>query len=184
MDWSNAAPHILEKVMLYAAQKEQQRDEKERGRSITRHTWLLTIEKFCRVNSHWKKVAFSSKKLFPFNKAINFINERPDEEAKTLLKAGFLSVVKVLHIDNPEVFKYTGNVMETSLISIHTYNGRNIDWSEENVLSMMDLISKSPSARHFSIDCQIDSVSFWQLLMKMVHCNAKPKTIDLRMADL
>ena len=80
MNWSNLAPTILEKVMFYSAQKEQQRDDKERGRMIAHHTWLLTIEKFCRVNSHWKKVAFSSKKLFPFNKAINFINESSEEE--------------------------------------------------------------------------------------------------------
>ena len=140
MNWSNAAPHILEKVMLYAAQKEQHRDEKERGRLMGRHAWLLTIEKFCRVNSHWKEVAFSSKKLFPENQAINFDDKRLEEEAKTLLKAGFLSVVKVLHIGNPEVFQYTRNRKKTSLISIHTYNEDNIEWSEENVRSMMNLI--------------------------------------------
>ena len=192
MNWSNLAPTILEKVMFYSAQKEQQRDN--RGRIIAPHTWLLTIEKFCRVSTHWKNVAFSSEKLFPENKSIEFNGKRWEEdsdedseedseedleEAKILLKAGFLSMVKGLRIGNSEVFKYTGNVMETSLISIHTYDRKNIWWSEENVRSMMDLLSKSPNAKNFYFECLIDSVPFWQLLLKMVHCNSKPKNIDL-----
>ena len=36
MNWSNLAPNILEKVMFYSARREQQRDEKERGRIMAR----------------------------------------------------------------------------------------------------------------------------------------------------
>ena len=64
MNWSNLAPTILEKIMFYAAQNEQQ-DEQEsefddsyEEYSSWHNKWLLTIEKLCRVSVHWKKVAF------------------------------------------------------------------------------------------------------------------------------
>ena len=120
MNWSNVAPVILEKVMFYTAQK-QERDEEVRERAkilsiedssdeediSSQNTWLLTIEKFCRVSVHWKKVAFSSKILFPSHKTIDYESDskRSEEEAKILLKAGFLSLVKRLSIDNPEAFQ-------------------------------------------------------------------------------
>ena len=155
MDWSNAAPHILEKVMFYAAQGEKQRDVQERGITMARHTWLLTIEKFCRVSTHWKNVAFSSKILFPKHESIDFDNEneRLGDEAKILLKAGFLSVVKRLRIDNSEAFKYITNVTKTSLLSFEIVTFRrsyadyrmffsppDIKWTGEDIRSMMDIL--------------------------------------------
>ena len=202
MNWSNVAPIILEKVMFYAAQKEKREQKKgitswsEYKEFYDRSTWLLTIEKFCRVSVHWKKVAFSSKILFPSDESIHFDNENEKlgEEAKTLLKAGFLPMVKEVHIGNPEAFQYTGNVKETSLRSIEivtfrrTYEddmdeGTYVKWTGEDIRSMMDIVSKSPHSNWFTfsyhLQNQNDAVLFWQFLLKIIHCNSKPKTIYL-----
>ena len=192
MNWSNAAPTILEKVMFFTAHKEQ-RDNQGRGTFLQgrislneRNKWLLTMEKLSRVSVHWKKVVFSSKILFPSNKSIDFDNgsEKLGKEAKILLKAGFLSLVKGVSIDNPKAFQYTGNVLETTLHSIDIgTNMGNIKWTEEDIRSMMDIISKSPNASQFILSYHLqnqnDAILFWQLLLKIVHCNSKPKTIHL-----
>ena len=200
MNWSNLTPIILEKIMFYAAQMEK-REEEERGRTSLEEdtmsdtswpdpwhsTWLLTIEKFCRVSVHWKQVAFSSNILFPEDKPIEYDgnSDELDDEARKLFKAGFLSVVKKIRIvgwSYPEASKYIGNMMETSLRSI--YIRFNIyGFTDENLLPIMDIISKSPNADYFQlfirIESQNDAVLLWQLLLKIVHCNSKPKRICL-----
>ena len=105
MNWSNAPPTILEKVMFYAAQNEKHNS-----------TWLLAIEKFSRVSTYWKKVVFSSKVLFPTNASLWFDTDwqtgemDSGNEAKDLVKAGFLGLVSKLFIDNPQAFQYIGRV--------------------------------------------------------------------------
>ena len=191
MNWSNLTPIILEKIMFYAAQMEVL---DEPGRKITLydeesseefthcHSWLLTIEKFCRVSVHWKQVAFSSNILFPDDKSIHFGNHELEDEARTLLMAGFISVVKKLCIADSLAFKWIENVTETSLRSIQI-EARYPKWSEDSIRSMMDIISKSPNASSFTLcyrlQSQNDALLLWQLLLKIIHCNSKPKTIYL-----
>ena len=192
MNWSNLPAEILEKIMYFAAQKEEQKSQEEWFREKYEgngHKWLLTLEKFSRVSVHWNDVVFNKGNknlLFPADKAIDFFPKVEWlEEAMTLLKAGFLSVVKKISIlgwSYPEASKYIGNIMETSLRSI--YIRFNIyGFTDENLLPIMDIISKSPNADYFQlfirIESQNDAVLLWQLLLKIVHCNSKPKRICL-----
>ena len=174
-------------------------DEILRGeKDGTEHTWLLTIEKFSRVSAHWEDVVFNKGNknlLFPADKTINFVPPKKVlKRAITLLKAGFLSVAKGLEINYPEalysddtLYWYTRNLIETQLQAIKVFiNGYSTDedsWTVQKIRPLTNIISKSPNANLFElgilIRSQNDLVLFWQLLLKMVHCNPKPKNIRL-----
>ena len=90
MDWERLPPIVLEKILYFAA------DHKE-----FTNLWLMSMEKFGRVCSYWKKVILSSKVLFPVEKSCLYLTDENDqnydaEAVNRIFENGFFSVVNPL----------------------------------------------------------------------------------------
>ena len=114
-------------------------------------------------------------------------HNRIEKETTYLLKAGFLSVAKGLYIWNPKLLHLIKDIPETSLVRmdiVYDYE----KWTGRSLKKVMKIIDQSPNLQWFELSWKIknqkDAVWVWQMLLKVLHCNDKPKTIELGYGDI
>ena len=185
MDWEHLPPHVLEKILYFAADH----TKKE-------NLWLISIEKFGRVCSYWKAVILSSKTLFPLDKSCLYLSHEKDEKfdaeaVDRLLETGFFSVVKTLAITDLKILKskdpnrYVRPVFtNNSLIKLYCQIDAKETWTfQEECVLLKHFISNLAQVEFFctrfkSIIKPHYAGLFWDLMIKMIHSNSKPKTLQ------
>ena len=74
MNWSNLPYHITEKIIKYAAEKDEE------------SLWLMKLHKYGQVCRGWKEVIFQSKMLFDNDKETNESDDDSKREMQMTLK--------------------------------------------------------------------------------------------------
>ena len=182
MDWERLPPIVLEKILYFAADHEE-----------FTNVWLMSMEKFGRVCSYWRKVILSSKTLFPLDKSCLYYDEDDEnfdaEAVNRMLETGYFPVVKTLVVYNVDVLKNLQAVNANKDNSLtRFYFQLSADESDNYQDQYILLIHFINSLGFSNVDFFCVRISsliklhyqyiFWDLMIKMIHTNSKPKTLQ------
>ena len=182
MKWENLPFHILEKIVFYAGDKEVANHKP--------HVWLTSIRNFTEVCTRWKEEIFSSKLLFPAERArlvwrYKHYCSFKYNEASDLAESGFLRLVKRIEVEDQDALEsirdnIEGNLLDEVVVWI------NQEWQVDDVNLLMEILVLCPVVKKIQIFIAIGdqewAVKFWELLITTIECSQTPKHIYFSLA--
>ena len=173
MNWGNLPFHITERILYSAAVA-------EKPFNYGSNKWPFSIQKFGEVCKWWKNVIFSSRMLFPVQKCDLMFDFDLYKRAEHFTKAGYLPLVKNVHIQNPKAVRLIREYIEgNSLTHITVVIDQN--WTDSSLELLTDILllcSKVTTIEtQMKISNQRMAVWFWKILLGQTHCNVHPKNL-------